>query len=200
MIEALYQVTAVGSRPFCAGLVARDDIVMEAAPILRKWINQPVQELHGFAVRTGLMFAPVSWKVTSFDGQHTFLSNFYASPMRWHGLDFRTLEHAYQWSKIVPPDAKELVRNAWHPGAAKRLARALPMRPDWDAIKVAVMLDLLRIKFAVPDLRDRLRSTGDAELVEGNTWNDTFWGICRGVGENHLGRLLMQVRVENAGG
>jgi predicted NAD-dependent protein-ADP-ribosyltransferase YbiA (DUF1768 family) len=36
--------------------------------------------------------------------------------------------------------------------------------------------------------------TGDAELVEGNTWNDRFWGVCRGKGRNELGRILMRVR------
>lgn len=41
-------------------------------------------------------------------------------------------------------------------------------------------------------------STGDAELVEGNTWNDTWWGVnaTTGKGKNMLGRLLMQVREE----
>jgi predicted NAD-dependent protein-ADP-ribosyltransferase YbiA (DUF1768 family) len=33
-------------------------------------------------------------------------------------------------------------------------------------------------------------------LIEENTWGDTFWGICKGQGENHLGRLLMQIRDE----
>ena len=35
-------------------------------------------------------------------------------------------------------------------------------------------------------------------LIEGNTWewSRTFWGVCNGSGENHLGRLLMKVREE----
>lgn len=31
---------------------------------------------------------------------------------------------------------------------------------------------------------------------EGNTWGDKFWGVCDGEGENHLGKLLMEVRAE----
>jgi hypothetical protein len=31
-------------------------------------------------------------------------------------------------------------------------------------------------------------------LIEGNTWGDTFWGVCNGVGENNLGKTLMNVR------
>ena len=39
-----------------------------------------------------------------------------------------------------------------------------------------------------------LMDTGDAELIEGNNWNDTFWGVCNNAGENNLGKLLMKIR------
>ena len=79
-------------------------------------------------------------------------------------------------------------------------------------MKLQVMLDLLRIKFtpivmkprslgpstlALQDtLAYKLLMTREAELIEGNDWNDYFWGQCMGVGDNHLGKLLMQVRKE----
>jgi len=31
-------------------------------------------------------------------------------------------------------------------------------------------------------------------LIEGNTWGDTYWGVCRGRGSNNLGKLLMKIR------
>ena len=37
------------------------------------------------------------------------------------------------------------------------------------------------------------------ELIEGNVWNDTFWGVCNGKGHNHLGKILMKVRDEIRG-
>ena len=58
------------------------------------------------------------------------------------------------------------------------------------------MRELLRQKFAHPDLRRLLLATGDAELVEGNTWGDTFWGTVDGKGENHLGKILTRIRTE----
>jgi predicted NAD-dependent protein-ADP-ribosyltransferase YbiA (DUF1768 family) len=58
------------------------------------------------------------------------------------------------------------------------------------------METLLRQKFAHPELRAKLKETNDAELVEGNWWGDRFWGVCRGEGENHLGKLLMKIRAE----
>jgi len=59
------------------------------------------------------------------------------------------------------------------------------------------METLLREKFSKdPELRAKLLNTGTSKLVEGNTWGDRFWGVCRGQGENNLGRLLMKVREE----
>jgi hypothetical protein len=55
-------------------------------------------------------------------------------------------------------------------------------------------LELLAQKFSYPYYRDLLLATGDAELIEGNVWNDVFWGVCNGIGKNWLGKLLMQVR------
>jgi ribA/ribD-fused uncharacterized protein len=139
----------------------------------------------------------VTAPITSFSGSYRFLSNFYPTPrLEWWGLTFPTSEHAYQWAKQATSEGALLVLKAPTPGAAKRAARVHPMRPVWDSEKNGVMLDIVRAKFTDPDFRRLLVATGDAELVEGNTWNDTYWGVCRGVGENHLGRILMQVRQE----
>jgi predicted NAD-dependent protein-ADP-ribosyltransferase YbiA (DUF1768 family) len=45
-----------------------------------------------------------------------------------------------------------------------------------------------------PDLAQALLATGRADLVEGNDWGDTYWGVCRGQGRNQLGCQLMEVR------
>lgn len=82
------------------------------------------------------------------------------------------------------------------PGAAKRVGKTLTLRPDWEQVKDAIMLDVLRLKFALPDLRYKLLCTANVQLVEGNTWGDTYWGVCNGRGANKLGELLMQVRNE----
>lgn len=127
---------------------------------------------------------------TGDDGNpYAFLSNFY-----WHGN--WTVEHQYQAAKTDDPAWAAAILNAPTPGAAKKLGRKAPMRPTWEQEKVAVMLALLRMKFLRPELAQKLLDTGDATLVEGNWWGDTFWGVCRGQGQNHLGRLLMQVRSE----
>ena len=68
------------------------------------------------------------------------------------------------------------------------------MRSDWDHVKIAIMKEAVRLKFEYPTLRGMLLDTGDAELVEGNTWGDRFWGVCDGEGDNHLGKILMHTR------
>lgn len=45
-------------------------------------------------------------------------------------------------------------------------------------------------------LKWMLKKTGAEELVEGNNWNDTYWGKCNGHGQNKLGIILMKVRSE----
>jgi hypothetical protein len=70
------------------------------------------------------------------------------------------------------------------------------MREDWDLVKVKVMEAIVRAKFEDPELATRLLATGDAELEEGNSWGDRFWGTVNGKGHNHLGKILMMVRAE----
>jgi predicted NAD-dependent protein-ADP-ribosyltransferase YbiA (DUF1768 family) len=43
-------------------------------------------------------------------------------------------------------------------------------------------------------LREKLIDTGDRQLIEANDWGDTFFGVCDGVGRNHLGEILMKIR------
>ena len=58
------------------------------------------------------------------------------------------------------------------------------------------MENLLWQKFENPVLRKMLDATKPRELIEGNVWKDSFWGVYNGKGENHLGKLLMLIRSE----
>lgn len=134
-------------------------------------------------------------KIEAFRGEYRFLSNFWHVYVTYDGEVYPTVEHAYQAAKTLSQEFRSAICYATT-GEAKRMGRQVPMRPDWDSIKIDVMRDLLRQKFAEPELREALLATGDAELVEGNTWNDYFWGVCNGEGQNNLGKLLMEIRDE----
>ena len=136
-------------------------------------------------------------RIESFSGAHAFLSNFHPSPIIYSGTAFATAEHAFQASKTGNSTQREQIRNAKTPGEAKRLGKKVTLRPDWDSIRIKIMGEILRKKFAPgADLARQLSTTDDAELIEGNTWNDRFWGVCKGEGKNNLGKILMQIRAE----
>jgi len=127
-----------------------------------------------------------------FKGQYDFLSNFYERKLVVNGITYRNAESAFQSFKLI--NREERVAFSKLDGReAKALGRKVPLRPDWDEIRLPVMEGILRKKFADDELRFRL-SLVDGPITEDNTWNDRFWGVCKGVGENNLGRLLMKIR------
>ncbi len=137
-----------------------------------------------------------------FRGEYSFLSNFFSSPMTIDELFFPTAEHLFQSLKTNRLDEKLQIAEANTPGTAKRLGRKAHLKEDWEEIKVKAMLWTLMAKFNQnPFLAHKLFNTGEVLLVEGNSWHDNFWGncTCRNcasiVGQNQLGKLLMQVRL-----
>lgn len=135
-------------------------------------------------------------RIESFRNAHAFLSNFYPAPVSLDGVVYPTVEHAYQAAKTKDSFERQKFLTGT-PGQAKRLGRRVTRREDWFQVSISIMEDLVRQKFTnMAGLKHLLLETGDAELVEGNVWNDTFWGVCNGVGRNELGKILMKVRSE----
>ena len=127
--------------------------------------------------------------IGSFSGCHSFLSNFYTYQ------DGMSAEHYYQAAKTLDARQRDWVMASETPGIAKRRGRHVDLRLDWEYIKDCVMMNILIDKFSGnAALRNALLKTGNAVLVEGNTWGDTYWGVCDGIGQNKLGELLMIVR------
>ncbi len=154
--------------------------------------------------------------IDSFRGDYKFLSNFYiGKPIEYAGPDRRdreywdtarypvetkatymTAEHLYQaFKSCFGPEFRKIV-NAKSPGLAKKTGNRCQLRHDWNTYKLTAMKHTIAAKFAEPDLRKRLLATGNTVLVEGNWWNDKFWGQVNGKGENHLGKILMAERAK----
>lgn len=139
--------------------------------------------------------------INGFFGKYRFLSNFYDYPVRINGITFRSAENAFQSFKLADKSLREKTFATCLANQAKHLGKVIPLRSDWEDIKLDVMYQVVRVKFAfTPWLRARLLETGTQELVEENTWGDIFWGRVNGVGENHLGKILMRIRTELARG
>lgn len=136
----------------------------------------------------------MSKAITEFKGNNFFLSNFFVVPVFYQGIRFESSEAAYQAAKC-PERMQEFC--GLSPQKAKRLGRRVELRHDWEEVKCDVMYQICKAKFLQnPSLARRLIETEDAELVEGNTWGDQVWGVCNGVGDNNLGKILMRIRHE----
>lgn len=133
--------------------------------------------------------------ITEFRGKYFFLSNFYPSVINLDGWVFPCVENAFQAAKSTDPEDWKKIQGM-APGQAKAFGRRLKLRPNWEEIKVQVMTECLIAKFSRPDMAQRLKETGSRPLIEGNTWNDRFWGVCNGQGQNMLGKLLMEIRTQ----
>lgn len=134
--------------------------------------------------------------IREFQGAHRFLSNFWPCTVVYDGLTYPSSEAAYQAAKTL--DLKERKRfTEMKAGDSKREGRKLTLRQDWDHVKLQVMEHIVRDKFTRNiHLRRSLLLTGEAELVEGNTWGDKYWGVVGNTGLNHLGKILMKIRAE----
>jgi ribA/ribD-fused uncharacterized protein len=136
--------------------------------------------------------------INRFRGEYFFLSNFFPcrEGVTYDGDVFPTSEHAYQAAKIEEAEGRKSFICGGslgdNPMDAKTKGGKVKKRPNWERIKVDVMLEVVRSKFARDsDLQQKLLSTQNQQIVEGHT-GDKFWGGKA----NHLGNILKRVRDE----
>jgi len=131
--------------------------------------------------------------------EYAYLSNFHLAPFTYNEQVWPTVEHAFQALKFpTNPDLQAKIRASPTPAGAKaRGRRGAPLRPDWEEVKVPLMLELLTAKFAQnPTLATALKATAPAQLREVSR-TDSFWGCGpNDCGRNQTGNLLHQVRKE----
>ena len=141
--------------------------------------------------------------ILEFQGLYRYLSNFWPVKVKLDGLEYPSVEHAFQAAKSLDFAERRAVKNAKTASEAKRMGRKIKRRADWFDVSLQIMETLIRQKFTrYPELGNKLLETGDAKLIEGNNWNDRFYGAVydtnrnEWMGENHLGKLLMKIREE----
>jgi hypothetical protein len=141
------------------------------------------------------------WRILFYrsDGEHGCFSNFAPYRVSIGGREWPTSEHYFQAQKFAGTPDEEEIRREPSPMIAARMGRSRerPLRPDWERVKDAVMLEAVRAKFTQhEDLKVILLATGDAEILE-HTPRDRYWSDGGdGSGLNRLGAILMQVREE----
>ena len=105
--------------------------------------------------------------VNRFKGEFDFMNNRFTSHFVWHDVRYRSAEEAYQTAGCS------------------------------DDERVCTMESILTAKFGQnPVLMKKLKETGDRILLNGNNAHETFWGIdlYSWIGENHLGKIIMNIR------
>lgn len=137
-------------------------------------------------------------RICGFFQEYRFLSNFYKClKFEWLGYEFDNTEAAYMASKSTDRHVHKLF-STLAPNVARNIGQSIIIRPDWNDVRLDVMMNVNRLKYNDPVLRKLLDDTGNKILVETNTWGDFFWGASvDGVGENNLGKILMRIRDES---
>lgn len=126
------------------------------------------------------------------------LSNFYKlDNLIVNGRKYPTSEHLYQANKALDVDEHERIRNQPTPQQAKNAGRSVKLAPDWEIYKRRIMYEVLRAKFALPELKIVLLGTGFRPIHEENP-NDAEWSYLGGRGKDLLGLCLMDIRSELA--
>lgn len=134
--------------------------------------------------------------IKGFFGDYRFLSNFQPCPVFYDSFVYQSSEGAYQASKTLNVDTRSLFETM-SASEAKKQGKKVILRPDWEIVKIPIMKNILTDKFTRNiGLGNLLVATGQKYLEETNWWNDTFWGVCKGIGENNLGKTLMKIRSE----
>ncbi len=151
-----------------------------------------------------------------FRGENFYLSNMFPLRVRIptsHGLYVPTSEHLYMAERFVERECHSMVASArgacddtrpYKDGlAAKRLAYELmsegaELVDESEVARIGLMRVAVEKKFRADfKLARQLIATGTEDIVEGNDWGDTFWGvdpIASNNGANNLGIILMDVR------
>lgn len=140
--------------------------------------------------------------INRFTGEYKFLSNFYIVDVLnlFDGFIYSSVEHAYMSMKSDLPEWKEYCRNKENScGAVKRKSYELTLIDGWETKKLIYMREFVTYKFLHnKELQIKLLETGNQNLIEGNFHGDVFWGMTLlenpNFGENHLGRILMEIR------
>ena len=138
-------------------------------------------------------------QILFYENEFYVFSNYSSFAIEWKGKLYPTSEHVYHSEKFDDEGLKEQVRNTRSAHDSQKFAQANvdKCRKDWNDVRLGIMKEILRAKVAQhPYIKKKLLQSGNKELIE-DSWRDSFWGWGENKdGENHLGKLWMEIRAE----
>ena len=138
-------------------------------------------------------------------GKWWFLSPYAEFPIKMEVdgtfYTFPTVEHYYQAMKFYASDKRfHTIMNLKNPDEARLMTKTpeykINRRLDFEHNKFDIMEKAIRAKFTQnPQAAEMLKATGDAFLIKScAVCYKCGFGI--GSGQNHMGKILMQIREE----
>jgi predicted NAD-dependent protein-ADP-ribosyltransferase YbiA (DUF1768 family) len=68
--------------------------------------------------------------IDKFKGKYAFLSNFYPCKISYNGIEYPSVEHAFQAQKADNNETKKIVAKLQTAGQAKRFGKSIVMLPE----------------------------------------------------------------------
>ena len=134
--------------------------------------------------------------INGFKEKYSFLSIYYPTEIEYEGIKYNCPINAFLAQQVSSQIQK------------KQIAKSAPSRSTIMVInseekvnltteqQLEIMYNICKIKFSDENLKQSLLSTKNEELVDETDWNNKFWGVTNGEGENHIGKILMKIRDE----
>lgn len=137
--------------------------------------------------------------ISEFKEKYRWLSNFSPVIVKFRGRNYPSVEHAYMSTKSHDKKWKDFCADPNNSAAeVKKASKDIELSDYWELEKLNVMWECLEKKFTQQPYKSLLLDTGNQNIQEGNYWGDEFWGVNLKTepnkGENHLGRMIMQLR------
>lgn len=131
-----------------------------------------------------------------FIGQNSYLSNSYYCEVRVGDIEFNSAEAAFQACRTTDLDKRAKIARL-SPEYAIKAGKSLIERPDWPEIKDKVMAAIIDYKFSIRNiyLMQNLQNL-EGPIVYENDIDDTYWGVCNGIGDNRFGKILEAQRAK----
>ena len=138
------------------------------------------------------------------------LSAFHQGEVKVYGVDFSTIEQAYQYTRAIRTgrlDISTKIKEAENPWEVREISKEIKPDDEWDMQKTKVMKEILEAKLKqCQSFVEALKESGTKILV--STKQDNFWGTGlnydltnvtkpeRWPGRNQYGSILMALRDE----
>jgi len=146
---------------------------------------------------------PFKKDVYGFDNKAQWLSNLWFAPVKVGEYTFPSAQNAFYAARFWKSRDLMLEFCDIHPAKAEVFSMLMQKERPKDADpaffgkREAIMERTVRRKFVQnPYLKCKLKLSEGFDLENANDWGDDYWGTCRGIGENRLGKILMKLREE----